>query len=201
MKDRYRLYRSTKFILLATIMALFFCGCSFAQKKQVKSTTTKSLYKLYTDQQYHFQFDIPAQFKMTSSGDGENYNLEAITKVDKKIFADYNGIVFSLRVKKQPLEVSIENDFEKGPDGAYYIKGTGFDSLSKATVITGNGFKGLKRVISCRVNPGKDDSMMMDGCEVVYLSNGILTLLFETDGIAIEDQDLEQITKSLNFFD
>ena len=193
--------------LLILLIAALFCGCTYAQKKSAKpagaKVVTKAGYKLYVNKVYHFQFEIPAEYKMVATGDGEDYNLEAITKADKKRFEDYDGIVFSLKVQKQSLEASVESDFEKGSDGEYYFRGVFNDSLKKATKITQAGFTGLKKVISCRVTSkernGHTDSTVMEGCETVYLSNGKLTLCLRTDGIAIEDDDLNTIIQTLKF--
>jgi len=205
MKDHYQITHPTKYVLLTALIAVFFCGYSFAQKKPSKGMVAKLGYKLYTNQQYHFQFEIPAEYKMAPSGDGEDYNLEAVTKADKKRFEDYNGIVFSLKVKKQSLESSLEGDFTKGTGGDYYFKGVLNDSLKKATKIVGIGFTGLKKVISCRVSStesnGQTDSMVMDGCETIYISNGKITLCIGTNGLAIEDEDYDRIIKTLKFSD
>lgn len=202
MKDRYRLYLSTKFILLATIMALFFYGCSFAQKKQVKSITNKSLYKLYVDPQHRFQFYIPSKYNMKSNGNGSDYSLMTVTKADKQLYTDSKGIVLDLSISKQPMEQLIDPYFQRGKDDEYYFTGPFSDSLMRATKITGKGFTGLKRVNSCRTNADKTgQSTIVDGCEKIFLSNRKSTLSLTTYGIEIDKDDLEQITKSLKFFD
>lgn len=205
MKHQNRIFTLRKITLATALSTLLFCGCSYAQQSPPKTikvargvTVSRSSYKLYVNKQQNFQFEINAAYKLVPSGDGENYTIEAVTKADKEIYEDYNNIVYSLKVQKQSLEESIEGDFEKGNDGEYYFKGVLSDSLKKATKITGNGFTGLKKVISCRVNSGQD-STVVDGCETVYLSNGKLTLSFTTSGIAIDDEDLDKIIKSLKF--
>jgi len=203
MKNHYKLSRLTKSILLTTLIALLFCGCSFAQKKQTKSTKARSLYKLYTDPQHRFQIEIPARYNMKSNGNGRDYSLMAVTKEDKEIFSAYQGIVFDLTVEKQSLELATEEYFQRGNDDQYYFQGPFSDSLMKATKIVGPGFTGLKRINSCRVDssdPNDKDSTIVDGCEMIFFSNGKATIELTTYGIQIEDEDYDKLIKTLKFF-
>jgi hypothetical protein len=205
MKNRYKLAHLAKYALLTTLTALFFCSCSFAQKKQVNATVAKSPYKLYIDPQHRYQFEIPAQYNMKSYGNGNDYSLMAVTKADKKIFAFCQGIVIDLTIEEKTLELATEGEgtFKRGADGEYYFKSPFSDSLFKATKIVGPGFIGLKRIIPCRVgssDPNDKDTTIADGCETVFFSNGKVTIILTTSGIEIDDEDYERMIKTLKFF-
>ncbi len=59
MKDHYKLYRSTKFILLATIVTLFFCNAVAL----AKTSNCNSRVSTYFDKKYDFSFSIPVYLK------------------------------------------------------------------------------------------------------------------------------------------
>ncbi len=59
MKDHYKLYRSTKFILLATVIALLFCNAVAL----AKTSNRNSRVSICFDKKYGFSFSIPAYLK------------------------------------------------------------------------------------------------------------------------------------------
>jgi len=200
MKDHYKLYRSIKFILLATIITLFFCNAV----APAKTSNRNSRVSTYFDKKYGFSFSIPSYLKITPSSGESYYNCKAITPLAKKKYAAAKGYVFTMKVNKLTLDSTLLLDnYYKLPNGDYYINTPLNDSV-KANKISGNGWTGLQEVHVCRGKStvqGNGDviSEILDGCENIYLSNGRITIQIYTDGMKLDDKLFNRILKSLRF--
>ena len=160
-----------------------FCAANAQIKKVI---TPKSAYKVYKNIRYHFSFEIPAGWKITSSGDGMDYTCYPVSRMQKEQYENY-GYVFSLQVVPLNLDSAATTLFWHGNDGEYYYDPP-MASAKKADRIKGSGFTGLHEIHSCRVSLDRDDpqqTTFVDGCELIYFSNGKITLRFITSGIAL----------------
>ncbi len=200
MKDHYKLYRSTKLILLATIIALFFCNAAAL----AKTSNRNSRVCTYTNKKYGFLFSIPSYLRITPSSDESYYNCKAVTPVTRKKYAATKGTVFIMEVNKLTLDSTLSQDnYYKPPNGDYYINTPLNDSV-KANKISGIGWTGLQEIHVCRggtttQSNGDITSEILDGCENIYLSNGKITIKIYTDGMKLDDKLYRGILKSLRF--
>ncbi|MGY4385196.1 hypothetical protein ACVWYN_002232 [Pedobacter sp. UYP24] len=181
--------------LISVFVFLLFCGYGFAQSAY--------RFKLYKNQHDHFSFEIPIEWKIVDSGNGDDYNCIPLKKADKETYKDYNGIVFNLRVIRTALAPAIESEFHQDNMGNYFFNAP-LEGITKAEKIKRKVFTGVKRISPCRVSSkeanGQVDSTLVDGCETIYLSNGRITLCFTTDGIALDDEVYDKLIKTLRFF-
>lgn len=186
---------------LIIIISFLFCGNLFAQHKPALKSKTQ--YKLYTNNKYHFSFEIPSGWKITASGDGMDYDCMAISKIEKEVYQYYDGYVFGLQVGRMNLDSALNGLINKGSDGEYYYNPP-FEDTKKVDKVNGPGFTGLKEIHSCRADlkskDGHTDSTVVDGCEQIYLSNGKITLTIITNGIELDDDDYDRLIKTLHFF-
>ncbi|WP_158991095.1 hypothetical protein [Mucilaginibacter sp. L196] len=200
MKDHYKSYRSTKFILLATIIALFFCNAVAL----ANTSNRNSRVNTYFDKKYGFSFSIPAYLKITPSSDESYYNCKAVTPDARKKYAANKGYIFTMEISKLTLDSTLSiYGYDKRANGDYYFNTPTDDSL-KANKISGNGWTGLQEVHVCRgesivKSNGDVISELLDGCENIYLSNGKITIKIYTDGVKLDDKLYSGILKSLRF--
>ena len=188
-----------KLLGLLIIFSIVSCLPGIAQSK--KATQNHPGYKTYTNNRYHFSFEIPVEWKITSNGDGIDYTCSPITRSEKERFKDY-GYVFQIQVKPMNLDSAASMYFRADSGEYYYSPPMG--SEKKVERINGNGFTGLHEIHSCRISTkeenGQIDSTVVDGCEQLFLSNGKITLVLDTYGLELEDEDYNRLIKTLRFF-
>lgn len=187
-----------KYFLLFLTAVLLISPKANAQNK--KAAQHKSAYKVYTNTRYHFSFEIPVGWKITGNGDGIDFTCKPVTKAEKKYYAGY-GEVFEFQVKRTNLDTAIDGAFRHGSDGAYYYNPP-LSAEKKVDQVEGTGFTGLHEIHSCRVSLDKrvpEETTVVDGCEQLYLSNGKITIVFTTSGIALEEEDYARLVQTLRF--
>jgi hypothetical protein len=92
-----------------------------ANAQHKKAAAHKSAYKLYKNTRYHFSFEIPAGWKITSNGDGMDYTCYPVSKIEKAQYENY-GYVFSLAVISVNLDSAAASIFRRGDDGEFYYE-------------------------------------------------------------------------------
>jgi len=200
MKDHHKLSRLAKFILLTTIIALFFCNAVALDKTSNRNSQVST----YFDKKYGFSFSIPAYLRITTGSDESYYHCKAVTPAARKKYAATKGYVFIMEVNTLTLDSTLYQDnYYKLPNGEYYINTPLNDSV-KANKIKGVGWTGLQETHVCRggtttQSNGDITSEILDGCENVYLSNGKITIKIYTDGMKLDDKLYNGILKSLRF--
>jgi hypothetical protein len=187
-----------KNILLAIAIILFFYAIAAAQYKKVAQS--KTAYRVYTNTCYHFSFEIPVGWKITGNGDGMDYTCNPVTKAEKAYYAGY-GEVFEFQVKPMGLDSATGGAFRHGSDGAYYYNPP-MSAEIKVDRVNGKDFTGLHEIHSCRVSLDKrepEQTTVVDGCEQLYLSNGKITIVLTTAGVALEEADYKRLIQTLRF--
>ena len=187
-----------KLLGLLIIFSIVSCLPGIAQSK--KAIQNHPGYKTYTNNRYHFSFEIPVEWKITSNGDGTDYTCSPITRSKKERFKDY-GYVFQIQVKPMTLDSAASLYFRADSGEYYYSPPMG--SEKKVDRIKGKGFTGLHEIHSCRISTreenGQIDSTVVDGCEQIFLSNGKITLVLDTYGLELEDEDYNRLIQTLRF--
>ncbi|UOE50830.1 hypothetical protein MTO98_07040 [Mucilaginibacter sp. SMC90] len=154
---------------------------------------------IYRNNRWHFSFEIAPEWKVNAAGDGFNYTCVPVTKPAKAAYEGYD-YVFLLEVKEMGLD-SAASIFHK--DGAEYFYSPPMGEDKKVDRVKGAGFVALHEVHSCRVSLDKkvpQETTVVDGCEQLYLSNGKITLVLTTGGIALDEADYKRILSTLHFF-
>lgn len=185
-------------LLLIIGCILFTISVADAQRKN--TVQAKTAYKVYTNTRYHFSFEIPVAWKISSNGDGMDYTCKPITKTEKAYYAGY-GEVFEFQVRPMNLDSAIGGAFRHGSDGAYYYKPP-MSAEKKVDRVKEKGFIGLHEIHSCRASLDKrapEETTVVDGCEQLYLSNGKITIVLTTSGIALAEEDYNRLIQTLRF--
>lgn len=187
-----------KNLLLLLASLLFSSAIADAQHRS--SVLPKTAYKVYTNTRWHFSFEIPAGWRISGNGDGMDYTCKPVTKAEKAYYADY-GAVFDLQVKPMNLDSAVGGAFRKDSDGVYYYNPP-MSAEKKVDRVNGKRFTGLHEIHSCRVSLDKRmpaETTVVDGCEQLYLSNGKITIVLTTGGVALEEEDYNRLTQTLRF--
>jgi hypothetical protein len=129
-------------LLLLTGIAFSY---AIADTQHRSSALPKTAYKVYTNTRWHFSFEIPVAWKITSNGDGMDYTCSPATKAEKVYYADY-GRVFDFQVKPMNLDSAVSGAFRKDSYGVYYYNPP-MSAAKKVDRVKGKGLRGYTKFI------------------------------------------------------
>lgn len=157
-------------------------------------------FKKYTNQEYHFSFDIPNYWTIIYSKDQGGLICVPLTTQEKKKYKDcYEGIVFRMELFRTNLDSTLtaEGRYTKNGD-TYYTQDRSSDSV-KAKNIKGGNWKGIYHDNACGITCNDGFHAVGGQCEFIYFSNGRVTVCIDTNGLELDDTILKKLLDSFRF--
>jgi hypothetical protein len=158
-------------------------------------------FKKYTNQEYHFSFDIPSYWAIRYSKDQGGLICVPLTEQEKEKYKNcFEGIVFRMELFKTNLDSTLtsEGGYTKIGD-TYYTQDRSPDSV-KAKNIKGSNWKGIYHDNVCGITCNDGFHAVRGQCEFIYFSNGRVTVCIDTNGLELDDAVLKKLLDSFRFY-
>ncbi len=167
------------------MICLFCQGVLSAQSTQ---------FKKYNNQQYHFSFDLPANWAIIYSKAQDGLICIPLTKQEKEIYSDcYEGIVFRMNIITMALDSALADEGKYTKVGDTYYTHDRINDSVRVKTIKGPNWRGIYHDNVCGISCDGHFHAAAGHCEFIYFSNGKITICIDTNGLEFDVAVLKKL--------